>query len=463
MVSGMELDMTKGSPVKLIIKFIIPLIIGNIFQQLYTMIDTIIVGQFVGVDALAAVGATGTIVFLILGFMQGLATGFSMLTAQRFGAGDEEGIKRSVGMGIVLSVIATVMITIISIRGMDFLLTVMNTPEDIYDMAKEYVVIICIGIGCTMLYNLLSSFLRAIGNSKIPLLFLGISAVLNIMLDLLFILVFHGGVAGAAYATIIAQGVSGILCLIYIVHKIPILCIRKEHLQAEWYCIGRQISMGIPMALQFSITAVGAIIVQSALNRLGTMAVASYTVAMKIEQFNNQPLVAMGVTMATYAAQNRGVWNVKRIKQGVKIANAMSAVYAVVSFGIIWLLLPHIVPLFVHENIAVVLHYAKIYIFICGTCFFPLGMIFIFRNAMQGCGYGFLPMMGGVVELVSRCAAAFVAARYKSYEGVCLANAGAWVTAGLFLFVAYLFVIHRVQKKALLEQQSGTEPEGGIV
>ena len=226
----MELDMTKGSPVKLILKFIIPVIMGNLFQQFYNMADTIMVGRFVGVDALAAVGATGSVSFLILGFTQGLTTGFTVMTAQRFGAGDKEGMQRSIGSAILLSVIVTVVMTILSMSCMNELLRVMNTPDNIFDMAKSYIMVICAGIVCNVLYNLLASILRAVGNSVVPLVLLVISSVINIALDYILIVYGKMGVAGAAYATIIAQGVSGILCLIYIIKKVPTLHIEKRHL-----------------------------------------------------------------------------------------------------------------------------------------------------------------------------------------------------------------------------------------
>lgn len=443
----MELDMTKGSPSKLIIKFVVPLIIGNIFQQFYSMVDTIIVGRFVGVQALAAVGATGTISFLIIGFMQGLTTGFTVLTSQRFGAGDEKGLKISVGNAAFLSVITTVIMTAISMLGMDKLLHIMNTPEDIFEMSKTYILIICAGMGCTILYNLLSSLLRAVGNSKVPLYFLVVAAGLNIVLDLVLILVIPMGVAGAAVATVLSQGIAGLLCLIYIIKKVPILCIRKEHWKPEYYCCKNQLGIGVPMALQFSITAVGTMLVQAALNMFGSTVVAAYTAACKVEQFVTQPYGAMGMTMATYCAQNRGVNALDRIRKGVRIANVMSGVYSVVIFGILLAVLPYMVGMFVSGDITEVLGYAEIYIGICGTCFIPLGMIFIFRNAMQGCGYSLLPMLGGVVELVCRAVMAFVAIKYHSYVGVCFGSASAWLVTGIYLAIAYVFVMRRIVRR----------------
>lgn len=449
----MELDMTRGKPSKLIIQFILPIIIGNIFQQFYSMVDTIIVGRFVGVQALAAVGATGTINFLILGFMMGLTTGFTVLTSQRFGAGDEEGMKKSVANAVLLSGLATIVMTAVSMLGMDGLLKLMHTPEDIFAMAKSYILIICGGMCCNVLYNILSSILRAVGNSKVPLIFLILAAVLNILLDLLLILIIPMGVEGAAWATIISQGVSGVLCLLYMIKKVPLLSLKREHWQWDWQCIKNQISVGIPMALQFSITAVGTILVQAALNLLGSTVVAAYTAACKVEQLVTQPLVAMGMTMATYSAQNRGVNNPERIRKGVRVANVMNVIYSLVIYGVIYLVMPYLIRLFVSGDVSEVLGYARTYIIICGAFFIPLGMIFIFRNVMQGCGFGFMPMLGGVVELVSRSVAAFLAASMLSYVGVCFANASAWCTAGIFLWIAYLYVMKKMVKMNLARQE----------
>lgn len=442
----MELDMTKGSPAGLIAKFIVPIIIGNIFQQCYSMIDTIIVGRYVGLQALAAVGSTGTISFLILGFAQGLTTGFTVMTAQRYGAGDLQGMKRSVASAAILSGIVAVVMTIISALCMDFLLTAMNTPEDMYDMAKQYIMIICLGMCFSIFYNFLASILRAIGNSVLPLVFLIISAVLNVVLDIVFIVSFQQGVAGAAYATIISQGVSAVLCLLYICKAVPTLHLEKRHWEPDGQCMKNQLSVGLPMALQYSITAVGTILVQSALNLLGSTVVGAYSVAGKIESLVTQPFAAMGVTMATYGAQNRGINDLDRISKGVKWANVMSGIYSVIIYGVVLAVLPYAVGLFVTEDIEVVYEYARIYMLVCGTCFIPLGMIFIFRNLLQGCGFGVLPMMGGVVELLCRCVAAVIATRMLSYVGVCFANASAWLVAGIFFWILYLVLMKKMRK-----------------
>ena len=301
-----EKDMTVGDPQKIILNFTIPVFIGNVFQQVYSMADTVIVGKFVGTKALAAVGATGTINFLILGFLLGLTAGFTVLTAQKFGAGDMESMRKTVGNAAILSFIVAVAMTLVSMLGMRWLLTFMNTPEDIFDDAYTYIMIICGGIFTQVLYNLLSSILRALGNSKTPLYFLLLSAGLNIVLDLVLIIYFHMGVAGAAYATVISQGVSGFLCLIFIIKKVPVLHMEKGEFRLEKNLSIQQLKVGFPMALQYSITAIGTMMVQSALNMLGSIAVAAFTAANKIENLLTQAFVAQGVTMATYCAQNMG-------------------------------------------------------------------------------------------------------------------------------------------------------------
>ena len=261
----MERDMTVGSPSKIIWNFTVPIFIGNIFQQFYSMVDTVIVGKFVGTKALAAVGSTGTINFLILGFLMGMTAGFTVLTSQRFGAGDMAGMRKTVGSAAILSAAVSILMTVVSMAFMKPLMILMHTPEDIFDDAYAYIMIICAGIVAQVLYNILAGILRALGNSKTPLYFLIFSALLNIVLDLVFIIVFHLGAPGAAYATVISQGVSGILCLVYIIRKVPMLRLSRSDFKPDGHLIRTQLAIGFPMALQFSITAIGTMMVQSAL------------------------------------------------------------------------------------------------------------------------------------------------------------------------------------------------------
>ncbi len=440
----MVLDMTKGRPVSLIVRFMVPLLFGNVFQQLYNMVDTIIVGRYIGVSALAAVGATGTIVFLIFGFVMGLTSGFTVLTAQRFGAGDIEGMKSSVGSAVILAAIVTFIITIISVSSMDLLLRVMNTPEDILAMSKDYIVVICLGLFCCVLYNLASGILRALGNSRVPLYSLIVAVVINVFLDMLLIVVIPLGVAGAAIATVVSQAIAGIVCVVYIIKKMPLLQLEKRHWKLNQHCAGNQLKIGVPMALQFSVTAVGTILVQTAINLFGSVMVAAFTAGNKITQLVTQPFGAMGITIATFAAQNRGLGDIKRIRQGVRISCILSTVYAVVIFAVVLLIFPYIIRLFVEPvEYNLIIDYARISVIYCGICYAALGAIFIFRNAMQGCGHSLLPSIGGVVEMVVRVSAAYVAIKMMSYRAVFVADGITWVITAVYLGICYLYVFKK--------------------
>lgn len=445
----MEKDMTKGRPLPVILKFILPLIIGNIFQQLYNMADTIIVGRYVGSDALAAVGSTGTIMFLIVGFSQGITSGFSVLTSQRFGAKDKEGVKSSVANGILLSIIFTIILSALSMLSMHTLLKIMNTPENIFQDAYTYIMIISAGLGATIFYNLLSSYLRAVGNSRIPLIFLVLSAALNVILDLVLIIRFRMGVAGAGYATIFSQGISAILCLVYIYIRMPSLAPERRHWKLHGKESRYQLAMGIPMALQFAITASGTMIMQSAINLFGSAAVASFTAASKVQNLVTQGMMAMGQTMATYSGQNFGKGDIKRIRQGVKASLEASVVYALVAAAIVCLLLKPALGLFFTGDVDMgsMLPWAKTYIYMSTIFYIPLSSIFVFRNTMQGCGYGFLPMMGGVSELLARLVVAFISMAVKSYALACFCDPAAWIAAAVFTGVSYLFVMKDIRRK----------------
>lgn len=433
----MAKDMTTGNPVKLILYFSIPLLIGNIFQQFYSMIDTIIVGRFIGVKALAAVGSTGSMVFLIIGFVLGLSAGFSVLVSQKFGANDTEGMKKAVASAIVLSVIMSIIITVISIFATKPLLNLMNTPSDIMKDAYSYIIVILAGTSATFFYNMISGILRALGDSKTPLYFLIISSILNVVLDLLFIVSFSMGVAGAAYATVISQGVSGLLCFIYTAKKFPILHLKKEHFKFENEYIKQHLQIGIPMALQFSITAIGTIILQSAVNTFGSTVVAAHTAASRVEQLVMQPSVTFGVTMATYVAQNLGARDIDRIKEGVKKCTIINIIIGIVA-GIILVFFGDIfVKMFVANSDPNVIAYAKQYLIIVAFFFIPLSLIFIYRNALQGMGHTFVPMMAGVGELVARSIVAFTLPTIIGYTGICLAGPMAWIAASLPLMFDY--------------------------
>ena len=446
----MERDMTTGAPGKIILNFTIPIFIGNMFQQLYSMVDTIIVGKFVGNEALAAVGSCGTLMFLILGFLIGLTAGFMVITSQHYGSGNMRAMRQSVASAAILSAVISVLMTLCSMLMMKQILHLMNTPEDIYQEAYGYIMVICGGIAAQVLYNLLASILRALGDSKVPLYFLILAAFLNIVLDLVFIIVFHMGAAGAALATVISQGASGILCLVYIIKKVPELHLRKE----DWK-FGRsmaiwQMKIGIPMALQYSITAIGTIMVQSALNMLGSLSVAGFAAANKIEQLVTQAYVAIGTTMATYCAQNTGAGRIDRVRQGFRAAMVIASIYAVVTGLMARFGGKYLTVLFVSENLPQIMELVDIYMKCIGAVFIPLAVVNIYRNGIQGMGYGLLPMMAGVAELIGRGVVALIAASRKSYVGACLANPAAWLFAGALLLIMYFSIMKKREKNSLL-------------
>lgn len=456
-MKAVQSDMTTGNPMKIIFNFTLPIFIGNVFQQFYNMADAVIVGKFVGNKALAAVGSTGTIMFLIYGFVVGMTAGFTVLTAQKFGAGDMPAMRRTVAGASFLSLLVGLVLTAAFMAFMKPWLTLMHTPEDIFADAYAYIMIISAGILAQMLYNLLASILRALGNSRVPLYFLILSALLNIVLDLVFIIVFHMGAAGAAAATVISQGVSGALCLVYIVKKVPLLHMTREDWKLSGALLGTQIRIGIPMALQYSITAVGTMMVQASLNILGSTLVAAYTAAGKIEQIVTQAYVAMGTTMATYGAQNMGAGNILRIRQGFKASTVIGVVYAVVSAALVMTVGKYMTYLFVSEDVALIMDSVNTYLVCAGIFFIPLAIVNIYRNGIQGLGYGLLPMMAGVAELAGRGVVAVIAARQKSYLGVCLASPAAWVLAALLLIGMYYYVVKIDLKKIFPDRYAGNQ------
>ena len=451
----MEKNLAVGSPAKVIVNFTVPIFIGNVFQQFYNMADTIIVGKFVGTGALAAVGSTGTITFLLWGLIMGAAAGFTVITSQRFGAGDMDGMRKSVGSAAVLALVFGAAITAVSMLGMHRLLLFMNTPEDIFDGAYTYIMIFCGGILAQMLYNLLSCILRALGNSRTPLYFLILAAVLNIALDLVFIVCFRMGVAGAAWATVISQGISGFLCLIYIIRCVPALHLNRYDFQPDGHLARIQISIGLPMALQYSITAIGSMMMQTSLNLLGSTMVAAFTAASKIEQVISQAYVALGTTMSTYCAQNVGAGEIGRVRKGFGAATIMGFLYAIASAVLLMTVGKYMTYLFVSEDAASLLDAVDLYLKCVSAFFIPLTLVNVYRNGMQGMGFGLLPMMAGVAELVGRGVVAVAAAHFHSYFGVCMASPAAWVLAGGLLIVMYYYVLNHYYHEPFLYRARG--------
>ena len=447
----MTKDMTSGSPMKLILAFSIPILLGNLFQQFYSMVDTAIVGRYIGVQALAAVGSTGSLTFLIVDFALGLTAGFAVPIAQAFGANDHKRMRHFVAMSVYLCIFLTVILTILSVCFTRPLLELLNTPTDIIDDAYNYLVIIFAGLGATVFYNMIAGILRSIGDSKTPLYFLIVSSVINIVLDLVFIINFNSGIAGAAYATVIAQGISGLLCLWVAAKRYKILHLSRADFHYKTSSILRLIGIGLPMALQYSITAVGCMILQSAVNSLVSIYVAAFTAASKVEQLAVQPFKTLGMTMVTYTGQNLGAGKADRIKQGVRSGMVLCVIRAVISGLSLYFYGSELSGLFISASneSASVIASAKIYLDTVIVYFIPLGSIFVYRNSLQGMGEGFITMFAGIVELISRSAVALIFTATLGYTAICYASPAAWVSAGAFLVIIYLIKINKLMKDSL--------------
>ncbi len=439
-------DMTVGSPMKLILGFSIPLLFGFLFQQFYNVVDTVIVGRFLGMEALAGVGATGSVNFMIVGFCMGVCSGFAIPVAHKFGAKDYVGMRQVVANCVWLSIAFASVMTITVCLLCRNILVWMNTPEDIFQNSYSYILIIFMGIPATYLYNILSGIIRSLGDSKTPLVFLTLSSFLNIGLDLMCILVFHMGVAGAAVATVASQLISGILCLFYMIKKFEILHISREEWKINVGHMKMLCSMGIPMGLQYSITAIGSVILQTAVNGLGSLAVASVTAGSKVSMFFCCPFDAMGSTMATYGGQNVGAKNLERVGKGLKDCILLGTIYSMLAFVIMYFFGDNLAALFVDEAGGQMLKNARTFLIINSAFFIPLALVNIIRFLIQGMGFSTFAILAGVFEMAARTLAGLVLVPRFGFIGACFASPLAWIFADIFLIPAYLHVRRKLQR-----------------
>ena len=445
----MTKDLTTGSPMRLILGFALPTLLGMLFQQLYNMMDTMIVGKLLGATALAAVGSTGSINFFVIGFCMGVCNGFAIPVAQRMGAGDYSQMRRYVANAAWLAIAFAAVLTVATGLLCGTILTVMNTPADIYEGAYWYIFIIFMGIPATFLYNLLAAIIRSLGDSKTPVYFLAMSSVLNIGLDLAFILVFRLGVAGASLATVLSQGVSGLACLVYMVKKFPILHMSREERQLDIRSCRALCFMGVPMGLQYSITAIGSIFLQSAVNSLGSLYVAGVAAGGKLFQLLGCPYDAMGATMATYCGQNVGAVKLDRLGKGVRACSLLGLIYALIAFGGMLLFAPQGAMLFLdptEPELATLVDLTAQYIRTLTAFFFPLALVNIVRFSIQGMGFSGLAILAGVMEMIARTAVGVIFVPMFGYTAACFASPAAWVCADLFLIPACMGSINRLRK-----------------
>ena len=431
-------DMTNGSPSKHILGFAVPMLFGMLFQQFYNLVDTIIVGKTLGVEALAGVGATGSINFMIIGFCMGVCNGFVIPVAQCFGAKKPSDLRKYVFNGYICSVVFAIVLTLASVIFCRKILIVMNTPADIIDHAYNYIVVIFIGIPTVFLYNMVSGVIRSLGDSKTPVVFLVLSSIINVVLDFFLILVCKMGVAGAGWATVTSQLISGLTCLIYMYKKYDILKGDKSERVLDRRFITNLCMNGVPMGLQYSITAIGSTILQAAVNTLGSTYVAAMTAGSKMFNFTCCPFDALGSTMATYAGQNVGAAKIKRLGQGVRSAMIIGSVYSVLSLIALYFTTDYIALLFVNASETTIIALTRQFILASACFYIPLTGVNVVRFSIQGMGFSVFAISAGILEMIGRAFAAIILIPNIGFMGACLASPIAWIAADAFLFPAFI-------------------------
>lgn len=442
-------DMTVGSPTRDIIKFAVPLVGGYILQQMYLIIDAAIVGRFIGVDALAAVGASSSIMFLIMGFCNGSCAGFAIPVAQEFGAKDYSKMRAYVANALRIVAVIAAVITIVTAIFCERILKIVNTPEDIFRDAYIFLLLNFLAIPFTMAYNMLSGFIRSLGDSKQPFYFLIAASVFNIILDFILIIGLGMGVEGAGIATMTAQAFASLLCWLYIRKHLRLLIPQGEERAYDDKKTGRLLMNGIPMGMQFSITAVGVIMLQSANNALGTVYVASFTAAMRVKYLFTCVFENIGVAMATYCGQNIGAKKIERIKLGIWSAVKITAVYFALTMLVIYPFADEMMLLFVEKSESGIISNAAMYMRISSYFFPALGLLTILRYSLQGLGYSNLSVLSGVMEMIARCGVSLWMVPTFMFLGVCYGDPTAWVAADIFLVPAVYLVYKRLRRKQI--------------
>lgn len=446
MSSGKARELTQGNPFRLLLAFTVPILLGNVLQQFYLLTDSAIVSNFLGVDCLAAVGASTSITFLILGFCNGCAGGMAIPVAQAFGARDYPALRRYVFNALVLAAGISLTLAVAASLLCHSIITWIHVPQEIFDWAYIYLLILFIGIPCSFFYNLLASIIRALGDSRTPFYFLVFSTTLNIALDLLFILVFHWGVAGAAIATVLAQGVSAILSYRFMMRNYDVLRECPEDRRLDKGASLQLLGVGVPMGLQFSITAIGSIMIQSSNNALGTVYVAAFAAGMRIKMLFMVALESLGIAMTTFCGQNIGAGKPERIIEGVKACMLMIVIYCAACFAFIWPMAGTLSRIFVDSTDAEIIAAAVRYIRTCVAFFFMLGTLCLFRYSIQGLGFTRLAMWSGVMEMIARVLVSLLLVAPLGFTAICLGDGIAWIAANLFLVPAFIHVYRKVAR-----------------
>ena len=440
-------DLTVGSPMKLILGFAFPMFLGLLFQQFYSLVDTMIVGKYLGVDPFAGVGSTASLTFIVIGFCMGLCSGFSVPISQSFGAKDFPLLRKMVTNSVWLCTFFSVVITTLMLLFCRPVLTWMNTPENIFEYAYIYIFIIFAGIPCTILYNMTAAILRALGDSKSPIIFLAISSAINIGLDLLLIIVFRMGVDGAALATVVSQGVSGVISIIYIKKKFDILAMEKGDWKLERHLAGKLTGVGIPMGLQYSITGIGSVILQTAVNGLGSIYVASMTAGSKINIFLACPFDALGQTMAPYAGQNIGARKLDRVGKGLRAACIIGFIVSGLMVIVVKLFGDQLTMLFLDEKDPVIMQNSTQFLIIVSAFYCLLTLVNTVRFTIQGMGFSSLAIIAGVMEMIARGIAGMLLVPAFGYLGACYSSPLAWLLADAFLIPAFFLCKRKVARQ----------------
>ena len=450
MSRNMTRDLTEGRPLKLIVSFALPMLFGVLFQQLYSFVDTAIVGRFLGAERLAAVGATGSVNFLVIGLCLGLCSGFSIPVAQAFGAKDEQEVRRCVWHAVILSGVLSIFFAVLSASLCKPLLRLMNTPEEILDHSASYIGIIFAAIPCCILYNMASGILRALGDSRTPVVFLVMASLINIVLDLFLIIVCGMDVAGAAVATAVSQLLAGIGCVIVMIRRFPILHMTKEDRQFDFLLAWKMLGTGLPMGLQFSITAIGSVMVQWSVNGLGVNAVAAISGATKLSMFFACVFDALASTMSTFVGQNVGARKLDRIRQGLRCTSVLGIVYCLLALGVVILFAGPMLGLFIDAETAPEVTAMGIRFLTTNAAFYiPLLFVNILRLSIQGMGFTRIAMLAGLAEMIARTAVSLFVVPVFGFAGACLANPAAWIMADLFLFPCYAKVLRSLYQRLL--------------
>ncbi len=443
--NGAVKDLTVGEPARLIFYFTLPLLAGNVFQQLFGFVDTLIVGRFLGVEALAAVGCTGPLMFLMLGFVSGMTSGFSICTGQRFGAKDFDGVRRSAAICVGLSLAASLVLTIIGIASCRELLIAMDTPPEILDGAYDFISIVYGGVVMFIFLQMLTNLIRALGDSKMPTVIQATTLCINILLEPVAIIGLGLGIPGSAGATIVALTIGNFLCLVYIKKRVPYLHVRREDFSFDREFLIEHLRIGLPMGFQSSIIAIGAVVLQIALNGLGSVAVAAFAAAHRVDGIAVMPMMSFGIAMAAYTAQNFGAKKFGRIVDGVKKCVLMSCSFSVIVALFNIYLGDKIIELFVGAQAVQVIEYGRLFLIITGISYWALALLFIFRFTLQGLGQSFVPTIAGIVELVMRIAAALILVKYMGFLGACLAAPMAWIGGLLPLAIAFFITARKLR------------------